>query len=64
MSFVVKLLNEKKEEYEFLLNRINDQLERGNVYRSQWEIDCALQSKAYHESILSDINEKLGLIGQ
>ncbi|GAA4879747.1 hypothetical protein GCM10023310_69900 [Paenibacillus vulneris] len=62
MTYVIDLLNNKKEEYETLLSLVNSQFEKGNVFRSEFEVDSAKKSKSHYEQILADINEKLQLI--
>jgi hypothetical protein len=62
MSYVVDLLNSKKEEYETLLNLVNNQFEKGNVFISEIEVDSAKKSKLHYEQVLADINEKIQLI--
>jgi hypothetical protein len=62
MSYVVNLLINKKEEYQTLLNILSRQLEDGNVFRSQFEVDGACEAKSRYEVIIRDIEEKLTLI--
>lgn len=61
-QYVISLLENKKEEYETLLELVNKQLADGNVFRSQFEIDSAQKSKSHYKEVLTDINEKLNLI--
>ena len=62
MSYVVDLLNKKKEEYQALLDLVTRQLDDGTVLRSQFEVHHALKAKSLYEEVLDDIDEKLDLI--
>lgn len=58
MSYTIKLLNEKKEEYESLLENINKKFEK-KAFRTLGEIENAKESANHFRRVLHDINHSL-----
>ncbi|MNT26309.1 hypothetical protein D3C72_1618720 [compost metagenome] len=63
MSFITKLLYNQRDEYQTLLDLVNEQLEDGTVFKTPLEVESAQNSKANYEDILRGINDAIGSVG-
>lgn len=58
MRYVINLLSLKKEEYEFLLEKVTDQM-KNNSFRTADEIKYANNAISHYKEILKEIDHSI-----